>query len=95
MNLKKLAEDRAWSLVAMGAAALAGMAMRKALNQGWRMVQEEEPPENPVSRHVSWRQALAWTVATSVAVSVVQLVAQRAAAAGWHEVRGTYPAELD
>jgi hypothetical protein len=59
INLKKIAEDRAWGLVAMATA------------------------------------ALAWTVATSVAVSVVQLVAQRGAAAGWQKVRGHYPEELD
>jgi hypothetical protein len=95
MSLKKIAEDRAWGLVAMATAALAGLAVRRALNTGWQLVQEEEPPENPASRHVTWRQALAWTVATSVAVSVVQLVAQRGAAAGWHKVRGRYPEELD
>jgi hypothetical protein len=95
MDLKKIVEDRAWGLVAMATAALAGLAVRQALNTGWQLVQEEEPPENPASRHVSWRQALAWTVATSVAVSVVQLVAQRGAAAGWNKVQGRYPEELD
>jgi hypothetical protein len=95
MNLKKMAEDRAWSLVAMATAALAGLAVRQALNTGWQLVQDEEPPENPASPHVSWRQALAWTLATSVAVSVVRLVAQRGAAAGWNKVRGSYPEELD
>jgi hypothetical protein len=50
MNLKKIVEDRAWSLVALATAALAGL---------------------------------------------VQLIAQRGAAAGWHKVRGSYPEELD
>lgn len=91
MGLKKFAEGRAWGLVAMGTAAVAGLAVRKALDSGWRFVQDDEPPDNPVSRRVSWGQALAWTVATSVAVSVVQLVTQRGAAAGWRKVRGSYP----
>jgi hypothetical protein len=95
MSLKTLIEGRAWSLVAMGTAAVAGLLVRKALDSGWRVVQDEEPPDNPASRRVSWGQALAWTVATSVAVSVVQLITQRGAAAGWRSIRGSYPDGLD
>jgi hypothetical protein len=81
-------------MVAMATAALAGLAVRRALDTGWQLVQEESPPENPAAKRVSWRQALAWTVATSVAVSVVQLVAERGAAAGWRKMRGHYPEGL-
>lgn len=88
-------EERAWSLVALASGALAGMVVRQALTTGWEMVQDEEPPENPAARRVGWGSALAWTVATSVAVSVVQLVAQRGAAAGWRKARGHYPRGLD
>lgn len=94
MSLKTMIEERAWSLVAMGAAAAGGLLVRRALDSGWRFVRDEEPPDNPVSRRVSWGQALAWTVATSVAVGVVQLVTQRGAAAGWRSIRGSYPDEL-
>jgi len=59
------------------------------------MVQREEPPENPASRRVGWGPALAWTVATSVAVGVGQLVAERGAAAGWRRARGRYPKGMD
>jgi hypothetical protein len=88
-------EDRAWSLVAMASGALAGLAVRQALEAGWQLVQNEEPPENPASRRVGWGSALAWAVATSVAMGVAQVVAQRGAAAGWRKVRGTYPKSLD
>jgi hypothetical protein len=91
MNLKRFMDDRAWGLVAMGAAALAGLATRKALDAGWQLVQDEEPPENPASRRVGWGQAVLWTVATSAAIGVAQLVARRGAAAGWRKVRGRDP----
>jgi hypothetical protein len=88
-------EERAWSLVAMASGALAGIAVRQALEAGWQLVQGEEPPENPASDRVGWGSALAWTVATSVAMGVAQLVAHRGAAAGWRRVRGSYPKGLD
>lgn len=95
MSLKTMAERRAWSLVAMGTAAAAGYAARKLLDAGWQFVQDEEPPENPAGRGVGWGQAVAWTVATSVAMGLAQLLAQRGAAAGWRQVRGHYPEELE
>lgn len=89
------AERRVWSLVALASGALAGVAIKQALTAGWQMVQDEEPPENPAAHKVDWGSALAWTVATSVAMGVGQLVAQRGAAAGWRMARGEYPEGLD
>jgi hypothetical protein len=88
-------EERRWQLVAMATGALAGLAVRQALQKGWHMIRDESPPENPAARRVGWGQALAWTVATSVAMGVGQLVAERGAAAGWRKVRGRYPKGLD
>lgn len=88
-------EERAWQLVALASAALAGLAVRRTLETGWQVVQQEEPPENLASRRVGWGAALAWTVATSIAMGVGQLVAQRGAAAGWRWVRGRDPKGLD
>jgi hypothetical protein len=88
-------EDQAWKVVALASGALAGVAMRQALQTGWKLTQQEEPPENPAAKKVGWGQALGWTVATSVAMGVAQLVAQRGAAAGWRKVRGSYPKGLD
>ncbi len=79
----------------MASGALAGLVVRQALERSWRLVQNEEPPENPASRRVGWGSALAWTVATSVAMGVAQVVAQRGAAAGWQKALGTYPRALD
>lgn len=95
MGLKSFGENRLWTVVAMGAAAAAGLAVRKALDAGWQMVQDEAPPENPASRRVGWGEAVAWTVATSVAMGLARLLAQRGAAAGWHQWRGSYPEGMD
>jgi hypothetical protein len=93
--MRRVGERNLWRLVALGSGALAGVAVRQALQRGWRRVKRAAPPENPAARRVRWGDALAWTVATSAAVGVAQLVAERGAAAGWRRVRGRYPEGLD
>lgn len=88
-------EERAWSVVALLTAGVAGIAVRNLLESGWEKIKDDEPPENPAARSVGWPDALAWTVATGVAVGVGRLLAQRGAAAGWKKVRGRYPKGLD
>lgn len=88
-------EDRAWNMVALVSAGLAGIAVRNLLESGWEKMKRDEPPQNPAARSVDWGEALSWTVATGVAVGVGRLLAQRGAAAGWKKVRGRYPRGLD
>ncbi len=43
----------------------------------------EDPPENPESHTTEWDDAILWTVASSLVVGVLRLVAKRGAAALW------------
>lgn len=88
-------DERVWNIVALGSAALAAIAIRSLLKTGWEVVRHEEPPVNPAARSVDWGEALAWTVASGVAVGVARMLAQRGAAAGWKKVKGHYPRGLD
>lgn len=90
-----LGEETMWNVVALASAAVAGIAVRNLLETGWGALRQDEPPENPAARSVGWSEALAWTVATGVAVGVGRLLAQRGAAAGWKRVKGRYPEGLD
>lgn len=88
-------DERMWQVLAVGTAALAGIAARQALQQGWRITRGEDPPKNPAARSVGWGDALLWTVGTGVVVGLSRLLAERGAAAGWRKVRGHYPRGLD
>lgn len=88
-------DEKAWNVVALVSAALAGIAVRNLLESGWEMVKHDEPPQNPAARSVGWSDALAWTVASGVMVAVGRLLAQRGAAAGWKKVKGHYPRGLE
>lgn len=90
--MKKRKRKRvAWMAVAAGAGALAAAATRQGLNQAWKLAKEDDPPENPVSWDVSWRDAITWTVATGVIIGLGRLLALRGAAAGWRRFTGESP----
>lgn len=81
----------AWMLVAAGAALLGGMAVRQVLNQTWKLAMHDDPPIDPTSREVAWREAILWTVASGAVVGLGRLVARRGAAAGWERFMGESP----
>lgn len=80
-----------WMVVATGTTALAGIAVNKGLDQAWRLARDEEPPEDPGSRDVAWRDAILWTIATGVVIGLGRLLARRGAAAGWTALTGKDP----
>ena len=87
-----IGRKRMWNLVATGSAIAAGVAMRRTLFAGWKVVAREEPPINPADRATPWRQAILWTALTGAAVGVTRMLARRGAAAGWRRWVGPKPA---
>ncbi|HEX6309466.1 MAG TPA: DUF4235 domain-containing protein [Longimicrobiales bacterium] len=75
--------DTAWTAVAASAAALGGVLVRQGLNRAWKLAMQEDPPEDPSSREVTWRNAILWTVASGVVIGLGRLLARRSAAAAW------------
>lgn len=90
-NKKLLSNEELWSLVAAGSTMLVGMAVRAALNKSWKAVTKNNPPLNPASADTSWKEALAWTVASSIAVGLGQLLARRGADTLWNQISGGKP----
>jgi hypothetical protein len=87
----ELDRKHTWMLVAGGAAAFGGMLVTQGLNQAWRVIRKEEPPQDPTAWDVEWKDAIAWTVATGVMMGLGRLLARRGAAAGWHRITGERP----
>lgn len=86
-----ISRDEAWAAFAAGAAMLGGVVVRQALHQAWRLAKHEDPPLDPSSREVPWREAIVWTVATGAVVGLGRLIARRGAAAGWERLMGEAP----
>jgi hypothetical protein len=67
----------------------AAVAARKLVSAMWRS--DTETPLNPADRRTSWREALAWGLATAVGAAVARVVALRGTAAGWEKLSGETP----
>jgi hypothetical protein len=68
---------------------VAAVAARQIVSALWRS--DTDTPLNPAARRTSWREALAWGLATAVGAAVARVVALRAAAAGWEKATGETP----
>lgn len=86
-----ITNEELWSLAAAGSAMLVGMAIRAALNKSWKVVTKNDPPLNPASGDTSWKEAIVWTVTTSVAVGLGQLLARKGTDTLWHQISGNKP----
>lgn len=85
-------ESIAWKAVAGIAAAAAGLAATKVLNQVWaRLIPDSLPPEDPTDPQTSTKEALVWTALTGLGVGVAAVMAQRGAAKGWSKATGRVP----
>ncbi|WP_404307923.1 DUF4235 domain-containing protein [Neorhodopirellula lusitana] len=59
--------------VALGATLLA----RNALQAGWRTTMNREPPKNPASHEVAWRDALLWGAVSGAVVGIARIASRR------------------
>ena len=80
-----------WRIVALSFAVPAGIAMRKALETGWRKARHDDPPKNPAAPGTEWSEALMWAAASGIAVATARMIAARGAAATWKSLTGKLP----
>jgi Protein of unknown function (DUF4235) len=80
-----------WLLVGAGAAMVAGRLVERGLENGWRAVKHEDPPELSRKRGESWPAALAWTALSAATVAAVELAARRGAHVGLRRLTGKRP----
>jgi hypothetical protein len=80
-----------WKIVALGFAVPTGIAVRKAVEAGWRKTKHDDPPKNPAAPGTRWSEALAWAAVSGLAVAAARLVAARGAAATWKSLTGKVP----
>jgi hypothetical protein len=84
-------ESFAWKAVAGVAAAVAGLAVTKALGAVWGKALPGTPPKDPTDPETSTKDALLWTAMTGAGVGVAAVFAQRGAAQGWSKATGRVP----
>jgi hypothetical protein len=80
-----------WKIVAAAFAVPTGIAVRKAIETGWRKAQHDDPPKNPAAPGTTWSEALIWAAVSGIAVASARLIAARGAAATWKSLTGKLP----
>lgn len=80
-----------WRVMGGLAAVLAGVAVRRALMGGWKLVTGNAPPANPENPSTAWREAAGWAIASGVAVGLARLLAARKAAEYYRRSTGHLP----
>jgi hypothetical protein len=80
-----------WRILALAFAVPTGIAVRKAIEAGWRKAKHDDPPKNPAAPGTQWSEALAWAAVSGVAVAAARMVAARGAAATWKSLTGKLP----
>ena len=43
----------------------------------------------------TWAEAIAWSIASGVALGLARLIAQRGAAEAWRKATGAYPEDME
>ena len=84
-----------WKVVGVTTGLAAAKATRKAMDVGWSRTRGGEPPRNPASRETDWSEAIAWAVASGVALGLARLLAARGTARLWEKATGSLPPGLE
>ena len=87
----KATEQVTWLIVGAGAAMLASSLVDRSMKAGWRAMMDEDPPKKPEHPETGWREALAWTALSALAIGLSQTFAKRGAALGWEYAIGKQP----
>lgn len=90
-NNGNLVSRLAFRVLALTAGTVAASVTRKALDRGWQRSRGSEPPKNPAAPGTTWTEAVAWAVASGVAMGLARLMSARGAAATWQRATGTLP----
>ncbi len=65
------------NLIALATAMAAAVAARHTLQASWRHAFDRDPPKNPSSRNVVWKEALLWGAVSGALVGVARIAARR------------------
>ena len=76
--------------MAFGAAIAATFLARNALQASWKLALDREPPKNPASSEVDWKDALLWGAVSGACVGVVRIASRRASSSFYRNVSSTH-----
>lgn len=73
--------------IAFVAALGAGYVARELLRHGWQVATKKEPPMNPASHEVAWKDALVWGAISGAVAGMVRIASRRASTATYRNFK--------
>lgn len=77
-----------YRLIGLAFAIPSGMAVKKALDAGWRRSRGSDPPRDPKALDVHWLEALAWAGVSAVVIAGAEIASTRGAARAYRALTG-------
>lgn len=75
------------SMLAFGTALAATLVARNVLQLSWRRALDREPPKNPASSNVAWKEAILWGALSGALVGVTRIAARRGSTSLYRQIR--------
>lgn len=75
------------AFIAFAATTAAAIATRELMESGWRRTLDRDPPKNPASHEVTWKQALVWGTVSGALVGIIRIVARRVSSGAYRKYR--------
>lgn len=77
-----------YRVIGLAFAVPSGIAVKKALDAGWRRSRGSEPPRDPKALDVHWLEALAWAALSAVVIAGAEIASTRGAAVAYRALTG-------
>lgn len=80
---------QAENMIAFAAAIGCTFIVRQGLQLGWKSALNRDPPKNPTSHEVEWREALLWGAVSGAIVGAARIASRRASSSAYRSMRST------
>ena len=91
MSLIELTPEKKYSILTKVAAIAGAIGTRQLIKSGWKGVTKNDPPKDPSSSSVLWKEAIMWGAVTGLTVGVMKVVSRRLTGAFWEKNIGPKP----
>lgn len=91
MKIPELSLQNQYNALAKTSGIAGAVGTRFLLKKVWKVVTKKEPPLNPASPGVLWKEALLWGAATGMAAGVARIILRRLSASVWRKYKGAIP----
>ena len=78
---------QAENMIAFASAIGCTFMVRQGLQLGWKAALKRDPPKNPTSHEVEWREALLWGAVSGAIVGAARIASRRASSSAYRSMR--------